>query len=34
MEYLMEFVYLAGMGIFFLLVWALVLACDKLGAKA
>lgn len=33
MEYLMEFLYLAGMGIFFLLVWALVQACDILGAK-
>jgi len=34
MEYLMEFLYLAGMAGFFLLVWALVLACDTLGAKA
>ena len=33
MEYLMEFLYLAGIGVFFLLVWALAIGCDKLGAK-
>lgn len=34
MDYLMEILYVGGLGVFFLLVWALIQACDKLGAKA
>ncbi|MFZ6760168.1 potassium ABC transporter ATPase [Undibacterium sp. Ji50W] len=34
MDYLMEILYVGGLLVFFLLVWALIQACDKLGAKA
>jgi len=34
MDYLMEILYVGGLAVFFLLVWALIQVCDKLGAKA
>lgn len=34
MEFLMDVVYVGGIVGFFLLVWALAQACDKLGGKA
>jgi hypothetical protein len=34
MEYVMDIVYVGGIAAFFLLVWALTQACDKLGAKS
>jgi hypothetical protein len=34
MDYLMDVMYVGGIAGFFLLVWALAQACDKLGAKS
>ncbi len=34
MDYLMDILYVGGIALFFLLVWALALGCDKLGGRA
>ncbi len=34
MNYLMDILYVGGIAGFFLLVWALAQACEKLGGKA
>ncbi len=34
MDYWTDVLYVGGIAVFFLLIWALVLGCDKLGGKA